>query len=136
MHLKVQGFSPQRTLKPGGSAYCGGDVLQAEVLVKAQQEAGEVMGELGLAFIKIAKFETEEAFTGAQRVHSNDAKRIGTAAVKGSRCYREANAQSMKHLVRGYGPDILQNERFLVLYRSPVISPLISSHLLHMSKCD
>ncbi|CAM6088794.1 unnamed protein product [Calypogeia fissa] len=71
---------------------------QAEVLVKAQQEAGEVMGELGLAFIKIAKFETEEAVTNAQRVHSNDAKRIGTAAVKASRCYREANAQSMKHL--------------------------------------
>lgn len=71
---------------------------QAEVLVKGQQEAGEVMGELGLAFIKIAKFETEEAVTSAQRVHGNDAKRIGTAAVKASRCYREANAQSMKHL--------------------------------------
>ncbi|KAG6555806.1 hypothetical protein Mapa_002445 [Marchantia paleacea] len=71
---------------------------QAEILVKAQQDVGEVMGELGLAFIKIAKFETEEMGTNPQRIHANDAKRIGTAAVKASRFYRESNAQSVKHL--------------------------------------
>ena len=32
--------------------------MQDEVLVKAQQEVGETMRELGLAFIKISKFET------------------------------------------------------------------------------
>ncbi|XVE58958.1 hypothetical protein DITRI_Ditri05aG0004900 [Diplodiscus trichospermus] len=34
---------------------------QAETLVKAQQDMGETMGELGLAFIKLTKFENEEA---------------------------------------------------------------------------
>ena len=34
--------------------------MQDEVLVKAQQELGETMRELGLAFIKISKFETED----------------------------------------------------------------------------
>lgn len=71
---------------------------QAEVLVKAQQEVGETMGEFGLAFIKISKFETEEAVYNAQRIHATDAKRVATAAVKASRFYREANAQSVKHL--------------------------------------
>lgn len=71
---------------------------QAEVLVKAQQEVGETMGELGLAFIKLAKFETEEAVHNSQRTHAADAKRLATAAVKASRFYREANAQSLTYL--------------------------------------
>lgn len=69
--------------------------------MKAQQEIGEVMGEMGLAFIKLAKFEAEEATIEAQRVHAANVKRVATAAVKASRFYREANAQSVKHLVRG-----------------------------------
>jgi hypothetical protein len=42
------------------------DSVQAEALTKAQQELGEVTGELGLAFVKIAKFEEEpgETFCG------------------------------------------------------------------------
>ncbi|KAH6556664.1 hypothetical protein KP509_1Z164500 [Ceratopteris richardii] len=72
---------------------------QAEVLVKAQQEVGETMGELGLAFIKLAKFETEEALYNSQRMHASDAKRLATAAVKASRFCREANAQSLTYLV-------------------------------------
>lgn len=71
---------------------------RAEALVKGQQEVGETMGELGLAFFKIAKFEMEEAVYNTQRTHAVDAKRVGTAAVKASRFYREANAQSVKHL--------------------------------------
>ncbi|MCO5587952.1 hypothetical protein L7F22_041905 [Adiantum nelumboides] len=71
---------------------------QAENLVKAQQEVGETMGELGLAFIKLAKFETEEAVHNSQRTHAADAKRLATAAVKASRFYREANAQSLGYL--------------------------------------
>eukprot|EP00249_Psilotum_nudum_P019179 c27128_g2_i1 orf=275-1996(+) len=71
---------------------------QAEALVKAQQEMGETVGELGLALIKLGKFETEEAMLNTQRTHAADAKRVATAAVKASRFYREANAQSVKHL--------------------------------------
>eukprot|EP01018_Ginkgo_biloba_P028073 Gb_22448 [translate_table: standard] len=56
------------------------------------------MGELGLAFIKIGKFENKQPTSNSQRVHAADAKHVGTAAVKASRIYREANAQSVKHL--------------------------------------
>ncbi|KAG1339016.1 sorting nexin 2B [Cocos nucifera] len=71
---------------------------QAEALVKAQQDIGETMGELGLAFIKLNKFENDEAVYISQRVRAADAKRVATAAVKASRLYRELNAQTVKHL--------------------------------------
>lgn len=71
---------------------------QAESLVKAQQDMGETLGELGLAFIKLTKFENEEAACDAQRVRATDTKGLATAAVKASRFYRELNAQTVKHL--------------------------------------
>ncbi|KAF3499799.1 hypothetical protein F2Q69_00045301 [Brassica cretica] len=71
---------------------------QAETLVKAQQEMGETMGELGLAFIKLTKFENEEAVFNSQRARANDMKNLATAAVKASRFYRELNSQTVKHL--------------------------------------
>ncbi|CAN8253179.1 unnamed protein product [Cochlearia groenlandica] len=71
---------------------------QAESLVKAQQDMGETMGELGLAFIKLTKFENEEAIFNAQKTRANDMKNLATAAVKGSRFYRELNSQTVKHL--------------------------------------
>ncbi|KAG0584397.1 hypothetical protein M758_3G207200 [Ceratodon purpureus] len=71
---------------------------QAETWVKGQQEVGEVMGNLGLTFIKLAKFETESTIVPCQRVFAADAKRTATAAVKASRFYRESNALSVKHL--------------------------------------
>uniref|UniRef100_A0A1D1XDT9 Sorting nexin 2B n=1 Tax=Anthurium amnicola TaxID=1678845 RepID=A0A1D1XDT9_9ARAE len=71
---------------------------QAEALVKAQQDIGETMGELGLAFIKLTKFETEEAVYNSQRIRAADARRVATAAVKASRFYRESNALTVKHL--------------------------------------
>lgn len=61
---------------------------------------GETMGELGLAFIKLTKFENEEAMFNSQRVRAADMKGLATAAVKASRFYRELNAQTVKHLVR------------------------------------
>ncbi|KAK6145230.1 hypothetical protein DH2020_022050 [Rehmannia glutinosa] len=70
---------------------------QAESLVKAQQDMGEVMGELGLAFIKLTKFENEQAALNTQRVRAADMKSVATAAVKASRLYRELNAQTVKH---------------------------------------
>ncbi|XP_061351688.1 sorting nexin 2A-like [Gastrolobium bilobum] len=71
---------------------------QAESLVKVQQDMGETMGELGLAFVKLTKFETEEAIFDSQRVRAADMKNVATAAVKASRLYRELNTQTIKHL--------------------------------------
>ncbi|XP_054789129.1 sorting nexin 2A-like [Prosopis cineraria] len=71
---------------------------QAESLVKSQQDMGETMGELGLAFVKLTKFETEEAIFEAQRVRAADMRNVATAAVKSSRLYRELNTQTIKHL--------------------------------------
>lgn len=71
---------------------------QAESLVKAQQDMGETMGELGLAFIKLTKFENEEAVFNSQRARAADMKNLATAAVKASRFYRELNLHTVKHL--------------------------------------
>ncbi|KAK4273738.1 hypothetical protein QN277_017076 [Acacia crassicarpa] len=71
---------------------------QAESLVKSQQDMGETMGELGLAFVKLTKFETEEAIFESQRVRAADLRNVATAAVKSSRLYRELNTQTIKHL--------------------------------------
>ncbi|KAH9305492.1 hypothetical protein KI387_009896, partial [Taxus chinensis] len=70
----------------------------AESLVKSQQELGETMGELGLAFIKICKSKSAEATSNTHTIYAKNAKRIGTAAVKHSRFSREANAQAVKKL--------------------------------------
>ncbi|KAL0458599.1 UNVERIFIED_CONTAM: Sorting nexin 2B [Sesamum latifolium] len=70
---------------------------QAESLVKAQQDMGETMGELGLGFIKLTKFENEQAVLNTQRVRATDMKTVAMAAVKASRLYRELNAQTVKH---------------------------------------
>lgn len=71
---------------------------QAESWVKTQQEVGEVMGDLGLAFIKLAKFEAESSMVSCQRVFAGDTKRTATATVKASRFYQESNSLSVKHL--------------------------------------
>ncbi|KAG2391167.1 Sorting nexin [Vigna angularis] len=71
---------------------------QAESLVKFQQDMGETVGELGLAFVKLTKFETEDAIFESQRVRAADMKNVATAAVKASRLYRELNTQTIKHL--------------------------------------
>ncbi|CAA0831357.1 Sorting nexin 2B, partial [Striga hermonthica] len=71
---------------------------QAESLVKAQQDIGETMGQLGLAFVKLTKFETEEAIYNSQRARALDMKNVATASVKASRLYRELNARTVKHL--------------------------------------
>ncbi|KAG0574976.1 hypothetical protein KC19_VG307400 [Ceratodon purpureus] len=71
---------------------------QAEIWVKGQQEVGAVMGDLGLALIKLAKFEGENTMVTCQCGFAADAKRSATAAVKASRFYRESNALSVRHL--------------------------------------
>lgn len=72
--------------------------LQAESLVKAQQDIGETMGQLGLAFVKLTQFETNEAMFNSQKARARDMKNVSTSAVKTSRLYRELNAQTIKHL--------------------------------------
>lgn len=83
--------------------------LQAESLVNAQQEIGETMGQLGLAFVKLTKFETEEATYDYQRTRAADMKNVATAAVKASRLYRELNSQTVKHLVNQLVSPLLLN---------------------------
>ncbi|EPS61389.1 hypothetical protein M569_13409, partial [Genlisea aurea] len=73
---------------------------QAESLVKAQQDIGETMGQLGLAFVKLTKFETDEGVHVSQRANSEDTKNVAVTAVKASRLYRELNFQTVKHLVK------------------------------------
>ncbi|CAN6469713.1 unnamed protein product [Victoria cruziana] len=71
---------------------------QAEALVKAQQDIGETMGKLGLAFIQLTKLETDMAVYDSQKIRAAGFRQVATAAVKASRFYRELNAQSVKHL--------------------------------------
>ncbi|KMZ61711.1 hypothetical protein ZOSMA_503G00010 [Zostera marina] len=56
------------------------------------------MGDLVLAFIKLTKFETEEAIHNSQKIRADETRCFGTAAVKACRFYRESNAQIEKHL--------------------------------------
>ncbi|RAL37358.1 hypothetical protein DM860_000052 [Cuscuta australis] len=71
---------------------------QAELFVKQQQDMSETTGQLGLAFLKLMKFENERAMLNTQKQRAADLKNVTTAAVKVSRLYRELNAQSVKHL--------------------------------------
>lgn len=71
---------------------------QAESLVKAQQDMGDTMGELGLSFIKLTKFENEAAILDTQQTRATEMKNIATATVRGSRIYRELNAKTVKNL--------------------------------------
>ncbi|XP_074364419.1 sorting nexin 2A-like [Apium graveolens] len=72
--------------------------FSAGLLNSFDQEIGETMGQLGLAFVKLTKFEADEAMFNSQRVRSADMKNVATAAVKANRLYRELNAQTVKHL--------------------------------------
>ncbi|XP_055812827.1 sorting nexin 2B-like isoform X2 [Solanum dulcamara] len=82
---------------------------QAESLVKAQQDMGDTIGELGLTFIKLTKFENERGTVNTQRERAANMKNVATAAVKSSRLYRELNSRTVKHL------DILHEHLSLML---------------------
>eukprot|EP00850_Spirogloea_muscicola_P021400 SM000247S08289 [mRNA] locus=s247:94774:99683:- [translate_table: standard] len=77
---------------------------QAEAFTKSQQELGEVMAHLGMALLKLSKFEVKEATMSTtpsvHRVHAADCKRTGNAAIKISRRSREATAQIVQQLVQ------------------------------------
>ncbi|EPS71340.1 hypothetical protein M569_03417 [Genlisea aurea] len=82
---------------------------QAESVVKSQQDVGETFGELGLAFIKLTKFENEQGTLSCQRVRASDMKCLATAAVKASRFYRDLNSKTVKHF------DVLHEYMGLIL---------------------
>ena len=69
------------------------------MLVKAQQDISETMGELGFAFVMLTKNEVEEALYEFQRTRATDMKTFAMATAKASRLYRELNSQTVKHLV-------------------------------------
>ncbi|XP_071721869.1 sorting nexin 2B-like [Rutidosis leptorrhynchoides] len=71
---------------------------QAELFVKAQQDMSETMGAFGLSFIKLTKFENQQAVLDTQRQRAADMKIVATAAIKASRFYRELNSRTVKHL--------------------------------------
>lgn len=71
---------------------------QAESLVKAQQDMGDTMGDLGLSLFKLTKFENEATILDTQRKRAAEMKNIATATVKGSRIYRDLNARTVKSL--------------------------------------
>ncbi|KAJ8552930.1 hypothetical protein K7X08_020323 [Anisodus acutangulus] len=71
---------------------------QAESLVKAQQDIGETTVQMGLAFVKLTKFETEQAVYDSQRTRAADMKNVATASVKASRLYRELNDKLHEYL--------------------------------------
>eukprot|EP00850_Spirogloea_muscicola_P022595 SM000302S11675 [mRNA] locus=s302:103908:107732:- [translate_table: standard] len=77
---------------------------QAEAFTKSQQELGEVMAHLGMALLKLSKFEVKEATMSTtpsvHRIHAADCKRTGNAAIKISRRSREATAQIVQQLVQ------------------------------------
>ncbi|XP_024542467.1 sorting nexin 2A-like [Selaginella moellendorffii] len=60
----------------------------AELLTKAQENMGTVMGDLGMSLSRLGRFECEDA-----------AIVVGNAAVKASRCYTESSTQCIKYLL-------------------------------------
>lgn len=105
-------------------AHENSDTVQAEIWLKGQQEVGEVMGDLGLAFFKLAKFETENTMVPCQRMFAADVKRAATAAVKASRFYRESNAFSVKNLV---GTSSLSCPMRFILSHKHIFIPTLSA---------
>ncbi|KAL4572507.1 hypothetical protein LXL04_019286 [Taraxacum kok-saghyz] len=71
---------------------------QAESFVKAQQDMAETMGDFGLSFIKLTKYENQQAVLESQRKRAADMKNLATSAIKASRLWRELNSQTVKHL--------------------------------------
>lgn len=87
--------------------------IQAESFVKAQQDMAETMGDFGLSFIKLTKYENQQAVLDTQRKRATDMKNLATSAIKASRLWRELNSQTVKHLVNYYS---ISNSSFLQLF--------------------
>ncbi|KAI3522776.1 hypothetical protein L1887_00826 [Cichorium endivia] len=63
-----------------------------------QQDMAETMGDFGLSFIKLTKYENQQAILETQRKRAGDMKNLATSAIKATRLWRELNSQTVKHL--------------------------------------
>ena len=60
---------------------------------------GETMGEMGMTFIKLTKFETEQSKWESQTLRADVTRQFALTAVKVSRLQRALNSQTVTHLV-------------------------------------
>ena len=94
---------------------------KAEKLLREFEKVGVVTGDLGLALMRLGKYEDEEgskcgAYTdigAGARVIAGDSRRVGTAAIRTNRLARAATAQSVAaleplHTELGLGPAVVQ----------------------------
>eukprot|EP00898_Chlorokybus_atmophyticus_P002514 jgi/Chlat1/3263/Chrsp22S03439 len=72
---------------------------RAELLCTSQQALVEVIGEVGLALIKLAKFQEDEpSAVASQKTLASDCRRVGTAAVRVSRLMRTGTSKTVDQL--------------------------------------
>jgi hypothetical protein len=60
---------------------------------------GETMGEMGMTFVKLAKFETAQSKWESQTLRADVTRQFALTAVKISRLQRTLNSQTVVHLV-------------------------------------
>ncbi|KAL6614243.1 hypothetical protein ACP70R_036513 [Stipagrostis hirtigluma subsp. patula] len=71
---------------------------QAETLVKAYDDLRATTGHLGLSFIKLAKFEKEQATCSSQKRRAADINNFANAVLRVSRSQTKLDAEIVKHL--------------------------------------
>ncbi|CAO2197109.1 unnamed protein product [Urochloa humidicola] len=71
---------------------------QAEALVKSYDDLRATTGLLGMSFIKLAKFEKEQATCSSQKTRAADISNFANAVVRVSRSQTKLNAEIVKHL--------------------------------------
>uniref|UniRef100_A0A0A9G5V2 PX domain-containing protein n=2 Tax=Arundo donax TaxID=35708 RepID=A0A0A9G5V2_ARUDO len=71
---------------------------QAEALVKAYDDLRATTGLLGLSFIKLAKFEKEQATCSSQKRRAVDINNFANAVIRVSRSQTKLSAEIVKHL--------------------------------------
>ncbi|RCV27939.1 hypothetical protein SETIT_5G365800v2 [Setaria italica] len=71
---------------------------QAEALVKSYDDLRATTGLLGMSFIKLAKFEKEQAMCASQKIRAADINNFANAVVRVSRSQTKLNAEIVKHL--------------------------------------
>lgn len=73
--------------------------MQAEALVKAQDDLRETTGHLGMTLIKLAKFEREQATCNSLRRRAGEIHSFANSVLKMSRSQIKLNSEIVKHLV-------------------------------------
>ncbi|XP_062224954.1 sorting nexin 2B-like [Phragmites australis] len=71
---------------------------QADALVKVYDDLRATTGHLGMSFIKLAKFEKEQATCSSQKIRAADTSNFANAVVRVSRSQTKLNAEIVKHL--------------------------------------